>query len=588
MRASVFLATLILVLSAPAGAETLVRLESPDLQDLQAVGIELPRGAEIRVNAVGLREAGIQIWPFRSDDDDGDDDWMRAFAWILDAETRRPVWRLSSRESSRVSGHVREGGDTRHLDAGRYEVYYYAGYGWATERDLDTERVGFWESLFSDRRDLDDIRDDLADCYVTVESPDLRRSDVSFFEVDGSLPDALLQLNRAGNSVFMKKGFALDRPAGLRVYANIELADRDDYPADYGWIVRAETREVVWQPRRSSGRFGGGGEKNRRVDDEIELEAGRYIVYFGTDDTHAFPEFNVGPPHDPFNWGISLLPGEGFVAGSLTTFDAVDPEPLLALDETGDDANRQQAFVLKRAGKLRVHSLGEYIDREKLFVDQGWIVNADSGDTVWSMTGRNTIGAGGADKNRMFDGVVDLDAGAYVVYYATDGSHAYRGFNRATPFEPAAWGVTLRPGPGFDRGDFELLDEAALEKRGGYLVRLVGVGDDERVRQEFTLDRPMSVRIRAVGEGTRGSMHDYGFIVEAETDRVVWEMHYGDTSHAGGDPKNRESREEIRLEAGSYRAIYVTDGSHAFGDWNAAAPRDPLAWGITIRPSSDL
>jgi hypothetical protein len=27
---------------------------------------------------------------------------------------------------------------------------------------------------------------------------------------------------------------------------------------------------------------------------------------------------------------------------------------------------------------------------------------------------------------------------------------------------------------------------------------------------------------------------------------------------------------------------YETDGSHSFGDWNAAPPDDPEMWGITV------
>jgi hypothetical protein len=28
--------------------------------------------------------------------------------------------------------------------------------------------------------------------------------------------------------------------------------------------------------------------------------------------------------------------------------------------------------------------------------------------------------------------------------------------------------------------------------------------------------------------------------------------------------------------------VYRTDDSHAFGEWNAAPPRDPDSWGITV------
>ena len=52
---------------------------------------------------------------------------------------------------------------------------------------------------------------------------------------------------------------------------------------------------------------------------------------------------------------------------------------------------------------------------------------------------------------------------------------------------------------------------------------------------------------------------------------------------AGGARKNRLYDDEIRLPAGTYKAVYRTDGSHSFEDWNADQPRDPWNWGMTIR-----
>ena len=63
----------------------------------------------------------------------------------------------------------------------------------------------------------------------------------------------------------------------------------------------------------------------------------------------------------------------------------------------------------------------------------------------------------------------------------------------------------------------------------------------------------------------------------------VWEMSWDNTRHAGGADKNRVADDEIVLEAGAYRVIYVTDDSHAFGNWNSRPPRDPIHWGLTVR-----
>jgi hypothetical protein len=114
------------------------------------------------------------------------------------------------------------------------------------------------------------------------------------------------------------------------------------------------------------------------------------------------------------------------------------------------------------------------------------------------------------------------------------------------------------------------------------LAQLVGVRDDEQVRKPFSLDRDTDVRVYAIGEGTGGEMVDYGWIEDAKSGRRVWEMTYRVTEHAGGANKNRRFDGVIRLPAGNYVLRYATDGSHSFGDWNAAPPDDPEAYGITV------
>ncbi len=77
-------------------------------------------------------------------------------------------------------------------------------------------------------------------------------------------------------------------------------------------------------------------------------------------------------------------------------------------------------------------------------------------------------------------------------------------------------------------------------------------------------------------------MFDYGWIEGTKTGRAVWEMTYRTTERAGGARKNRLADVTLTLPAGAYELHYRTDGSHAFGDWNAAPPDDPLHWGITV------
>jgi len=257
------------------------------------------------------------------------------------------------------------------------------------------------------------------------------------------LPGALIRHNRLGDSSFAFSGFELDRPQELRVYALIERPREDREPADFGWILDADTREVVWRPARRQTRPAGGGEKNWLLDERIELEAGRYVLYVGTDDSHSWAGFNVNPPHDPLNWGITLLPGDGFDPEAYRPYSPAQQLPVIEVVRVGSGETVERPFALDRDGPILVSALGEYDERREKFADHAWIVDASNGETVWEMTERNTMGAGGAEKNRLFDGRVELPQGTYVLHYVTDDSHAYGDWNAGTPFEPEAWGVRL-------------------------------------------------------------------------------------------------------------------------------------------------
>ena len=57
------------------------------------------------------------------------------------------------------------------------------------------------------------------------------------------------------------------------------------------------------------------------------------------------------------------------------------------------------------------------------------------------------------------------------------------------------------------------------------LVQLIRLGDYEKVRQRFTLEKDADVRIYALGEGDDDEMWDYGWI-EGKNGRRIWEMEY--------------------------------------------------------------
>jgi hypothetical protein len=210
--------------------------------------------------------------------------------------------------------------------------------------------------------------------------------------------------------------------------------------------------------------------------------------------------------------------------------------------------------------------------------DCGWIVDG-AGRAIWRMEYGGTRSAGGAAKNRLFDGTLRLDPGSYTAYFTTDGSHSFGGgFNASRPFDAAYWGMTILPANGAAKQDFVL--QQADEPDPSVLARIVKVGDGRREEAPFNLSRDGSVRVLALGEG-RGEMYDYAWIENA-SGTVVWRMTYDGTEHAGGATKNRRVDEVISLPAGEYSVHYRSDGSHSFRDWTADPPDDPLRWGVTV------
>ena len=256
----------------------------------------------------------------------------------------------------------------------------------------------------------------------------------------------------------------------------------------------------------------------------------------------------------------------------------IGPEDvIMAIAMMEDDESRMEGFTLTRPLDVRVLALGEGTSGR--MVDYGAILEATTRRAVWAMEIDQTHHAGGAEKNRMVDEIISLEAGDYLVYYVTDDSHAYGDWNSSAPAFPELWGITLSGAHGqLDRGVVRPYDDNNNE---AVLARIVGVRDDAHESDRFTMRRAGEVRIYAIGEGD-GEMYDYATLEDGATGEVVWRMTYRQTEHAGGGQKNRLADEVIHLDAGEYVLRYQTDGSHSFGDFNTAAPHDPFSYGVTL------
>jgi hypothetical protein len=574
-----YVAVLALLLAASAGAAS---AQSAVLTDLRGLGprqvksqsfvLETPQ--DIQIEAVGAESTTMgskvsalaAMWQQR--DNKPAPNWS-GNAWILEMNSRKVVWELSVSTTTRGSRGARDFKGTVRLPAGSYTAYYASfpdGDYWMDDNaKAKSEPKWHW---FGDEPVQDFKLVVRGSGRVLAERPVLPVS-----------PLTILSLRGDSHEQFAESGFVLAKPTEIEISAEGEA--RSDGEFDFGWIINADTRATVWRFTWRDSQPAGGAAKNRIVKTSRTLPAGRYAAFYATDDSHDPSEWNAPPPHDPDAWGLTLTVKDREARASVKTF-AYEHVPqnatIVALTHVGNDASKKQGFTLTRPMDVRIYALGE--GREGRMFDYGWITAAGSRSRVWTMSYDSTEPAGGDRKNRLVDTTIHLDKGSYVVHYISDDSHSAEEWNAAAPPDGRRWGITVLAAQGpLDRAAVAPYDEKSDPS---ILAQLTEVRDDDQVSKKFSLERETDVRIYALGEGSGGELVDFGWIEDARSGRRVWEMTYRTTEHAGGASKNRRFDGVIRLPAGNYVLRYETDGSHSFGNWNAAPPDDPEAWGITV------
>lgn len=108
------------------------------------------------------------------------------------------------------------------------------------------------------------------------------------------------------------------------------------------------------------------------------------------------------------------------------------------------------------------------------------------------------------------------------------------------------------------------------------------VNDADEVRVAGPITQRAEVMIYALGEAAGERLVDHGWLENVTTGARVWEMTFADSEHGGGDPRNRRAAETLWLDPGSYELHYVSNGSHAFGDWRGAPPERELFYGVVV------
>ncbi len=498
---------------------------------------------------------------------------VASYAWIINSKTREIVWDARDyfdfEERSGLFGF----NEQEPLDVGFYEVYYASAEGYDIEINSFGDVISRFFSGPKGSKFRSKYRSELG---VTVfgEEGKFRKVD-SQMVLDRVISDAIVSINKVKDDEDIQAGFSLNDDTNIRIYSIGEGTENNII--DLAWITDVKTNEIVWRSSMRKSVHAGGGDKNYLIDQKIKLPKGSYLLHYSSDDSHSFENWNVMPPNDPQFWGATLWAATESDKRNVIPFKDEDiVKPIVEITKVGDNAFLSQGFTLPNSSEIRILSLGEGYDSADL-ADYGWIVNADTKETVWTMNNNRKIEhAGGSRKNWMVEEKIILEKGNYIAYYVSDGSHSYEEWNDSNPFDRARWGLTIWS----DTKGIRTFDSDKYKSK-NIIVEIVKVTDYKDLEKSFSLAKRSKVRIIAIGEGSRSGMDDYGWIKDRNGD-IVWEMTYKKTKEAGGASKNRLFNDTIYLDAGSYTLHYVTDGSHSYDSWNSSPPENQENYGITL------
>lgn len=374
-------------------------------------GITILNKAPMEIHAVGEGDLQKRI--------------MFDYGWILDASTRARIWKMNAYNSVHAGGADKNlfARDFLTLQPGNYIISFI------------TDESHSYES-WNDTPPYDPASWGIRMRYLGDQPLD---SVVTPFQEYRSEP--IVDLTRVVNNRCLMDGFSLKKGTRLYIRACGEyLISRKKF-VDHGWIMNASTREIVWSMTYENTYHAGGHAKNRLFDDFIELDAGNYLVFYLTDAEHAYGSWNERPPGLDDWWGIAVYAPNVEPKTVIVPYDeASDSSVLAQLIQVGAKSKRTKKISVTDTSLIRIYAIGEG-DKYQMY-DYGWIED-EAGNIVWMMNYKSTFEAGGAQKNRLTNDLIQLLPGTYRVYFESDDSHSYGDWNDMPPDDQIHWGITV-------------------------------------------------------------------------------------------------------------------------------------------------
>jgi hypothetical protein len=239
-------------------------------------GFTLTRPMDVRVLALGEAMSG-QLYDYGT---------------ILDATTRKPVWKMTLAGTHHAGGHDKNRmvDEVVSLDAGSYLVHYVTdgSHSYEDWNEAEPSYAALWGiTVLAAHGPVDSD---------VVRPYDEENNDAVVARIVGVRDDEHHDM-----------WFTLKETAELRVYAIGEGDNSEMY--DYAWI-EDDRGNVVWQMAYSDTDHAGGAQKNRVFDAILRVPAGEYRLVYQTDDSHSFGDWNMAAPDDPYSYGVTLFCAE--------------------------------------------------------------------------------------------------------------------------------------------------------------------------------------------------------------------------------------------------------------------------------------
>jgi len=347
-------------------------------------------------------------------------------AWISNVKTNKIVWKASEDMFSYAGGGKKNYfiDEEFPLPEGSYFLHYnsddsHSFEEWNVQPPNDPQFWGvtIWAASENDQKKV-----------------------IPFREED--IVNPIVALTKVGDNKFLSQGFALDKDATLTILCLGEGHEFDEL-RDYGWIINADSKKIVWTMNDNNNiKHAGGSKKNVMVEEIIKLKKGSYIAYYSTDDSHSYEDWNASSPFQKDSWGLTIWSSNKDI--KLFSENNYKSESIITeITKVRNDKDIRKNFSLLKDTKIRILAIGEG-DRSEMD-DYGWIED-DNENIVWEMSYGITRNAGGAKKNRLFNSTILLEAGNYSLHYKTDGSHSYNSWNLSPPKNQENYGITLMKG----------------------------------------------------------------------------------------------------------------------------------------------